>query len=312
MKKFLFVTYCFGGDGAEAVVHVYRRGLQMVLELHQRGHKIFFFCTGRESYRDALTERAETYLHFVDLPYRDVAFAAAEQQKQLYHHALAELAPDAIVIGEAPLGGALLQVTLTGVEAGVPVVIVDNARDRQQVQTFCREHGPMADGIILNGPPSSHIPAPPRHLCQTIPFPDKRPDDSDAYTAIGHAATFLERLPPTPRRDTEAECADLGFRHTHVHGALQARYPQSSLQIHWVRAAHLRNCADHAIYALVCAFERDGAAQVARLWGRIFASPRTRQAYQQAAEPTETHVWSGGHLLLQDDPGAAALPPLII
>jgi hypothetical protein len=308
--KFLFVTYCFGGDPGQAVVHVYRRGLRIALELQSRGHEIVFFCTGRESYRDELTELAEQRLRFIDLPYRDVDRSEAERQRRLYHCAVAELAPDAIVVSEAPLGGALLQVTLTGVEVGVPVVIVDNAHSREQVHVFCRMHGPVADGLILNGPRANHIASPPSHLCQTPPLSS----GGETSVAVARAADFLERLPRQPRCNTDAECAALGFHRAQVQQALQARHPQEALSIEWLRATHLRNCPDHALYAVVCAFQRNGGSETVRLWGRLFASPTALKEHLAAADSTRSILYASApeRMLLEADPGAAALPPLVI
>jgi hypothetical protein len=66
------------------------------------------------------------------------------------------LAPDLVVVGEVPLAGPLYDCTLAAVELEIPLVLLDNTYSPELVRTFCRDYGPMADGIILAGPTSFH------------------------------------------------------------------------------------------------------------------------------------------------------------
>jgi hypothetical protein len=189
-RRFFFVTYCFGSPDGQALIGVYKRGLRLALELQARGHEVSFFCTGREAYRDRLTEAAERRLRFVDIPFAVAAHERAAENRRLFLDALRRLAPDVIVVGEAPLAGALLEATLCGVEAGVPVVFLDNAYNPLFGEHFRREAGAMADGVVLMGPSSHHAPQAPPHVCATPPF-----IDADAQGA----ARILARLGLGPR-----------------------------------------------------------------------------------------------------------------
>ena len=164
--KYLFVTYCFGSFQGQTLIGVYKRGLRVAMALRERGHEITFFCTGREGYQDALTRAAETRLTFVDIPFSVAAFEAAEENRQRFLRHLAQIAPDILVIGEAPLAGSMLEAALCGVELGIPVAILDNAYNPYFVDNFCRTIGPLADAVILTGPSSFHSPTPPSYLCQ--------------------------------------------------------------------------------------------------------------------------------------------------
>src|SRR5690606_33093878 len=88
----------------------------------------------------------------------------------IYLQALEQIAPDIVVIGEAPLAGAMLETTLCAVERGVPVVVLDNGYSPPLVELFCQVLGPMVDGLILTGPTAHHIQTPPPHLYQVPPF----------------------------------------------------------------------------------------------------------------------------------------------
>lgn len=173
--KVLFVTYCFGNLEGQALIGVYKRALRVALELHRRGHEVYFSCTGREQYRDSTTAVAEQCMNFVEIPHQFSAFETADENRRVFLAATAGIAPDLIVIGEAPLSGTLLQAALTGGELGIPVVILDNAYAPSLVKDFCRLYGPMADGIILTGPQTFLMDDSPGYLCQVPPYIETAP-----------------------------------------------------------------------------------------------------------------------------------------
>lgn len=170
--RFLFVTYCFGNAQGQALIGVYKRGLRVALELCRRGHEIAFCCPGRENFRDEMTVRAETLLQFVDLPLDD---ATGEDDRRASLDGIAALRPDAVVVGEAPLSGPLLEATWCAVELGIPLVVLDNAYQPALVDLFCQVQGPMVDGIILTGPSSFHAPDGPVYLAQVPPYIEASP-----------------------------------------------------------------------------------------------------------------------------------------
>ncbi len=180
--KFLFVAYCFGNIQGQALIGVYKRGLRVALELCNRGHEVAFFCTGRDNFHDSLTALAEKRMRLVDFPCVDAAFAGAEKNRAAFVKGIAELDPDVVVIGEAPLAGTMLESTLCAVELGIPVVCLDNAYQAAFVDLFCRYHGSMFDGIVLTGPSSLHLPDPPAYVVQVSPYIE--PDAASAWVTL--------------------------------------------------------------------------------------------------------------------------------
>jgi hypothetical protein len=168
--KLLFVTYCFDSSLGQAMIGVYKRALRLTLELHERGHEIVFFCTGRELFHDSLTEKAERCMQFIDIPFFKPEYEGAEKNREIYLSTLSEIKPDIVVIGEAPMVGPLLETTLSAAELDIPIVCLDNAYQPYFVQMFWENHGPMFDGIILNGPSSLHWKDAPPQLLQVPPF----------------------------------------------------------------------------------------------------------------------------------------------
>ena len=180
--KCLFITYCFGPDQGQALVGVYKRGLRIALELCDRGHDVAFFCTGRHNFHDELTRRAEQQLQFVDLSSLDTSnLRGAESDRELFLRGIAEISPDVVVVGEAPLAGTLLESTLCAVELGIPVVMLDNAYRPQAEALFCSVFGPMMDGMILTGPSSFHQAYPPAYLCQVPPYIEAAPQEAQLF-----------------------------------------------------------------------------------------------------------------------------------
>jgi len=192
--RVLFVAYCFGGDRGQTLIGVYKRGLRVAMELCDRGHEVLFYCTGRDGYEDDLTRAAASRLRFVDIPYSEEGSEAAAEVRRRFRDEMARLEPDVVVIGEAPLAGALLEGTLCAVELGVPVVLLDNAYDRMGVYRFCMRHGAMFDGMVLTGTTCQHVrlPRPPDWLCQVAPYIESSTDG--ARRLIAGAGLTGERL----------------------------------------------------------------------------------------------------------------------
>jgi len=172
--KALFVTYCFGGDWGQTLIGVYKRGLRVAVELCDRGHEVLFCCTGREGYEDDLTRAAAERVRFVDIEFAE----DAPEVRRRFLDEIARLSPDVVVIGEAPLAGAMLEATLGAAELGVPLVLLDNAYDRASVYRFCMQHGAMFDGMVLTGTSCQHarLPRPPDWLCQVAPYIESSTD----------------------------------------------------------------------------------------------------------------------------------------
>ena len=91
---------------------------------------------------------------------------------------LAQLSPDVVVIGEAPLKGALLEAALCSAELEIPVVFLDNIYYPSFVSYFCRVHAPLADGVILTGPSSLYAADAPDFVCQVPPYIEASTQDA--------------------------------------------------------------------------------------------------------------------------------------
>jgi hypothetical protein len=177
--KILFVAYCFAKSG-QTLIGVYKRCLRIAMELSHRGHEILFFCPGHEDYHDDLTRLAETRMVFIDFLFDEIMRDIDEPGRRGAFDALAQLDPDIVVIGEAPLSGILLEVTLYSVELGIPVVFLDNIYNPSFVTFFCRVHAPMADGVILTGPSSLYAAGAPAFVSQVPPYIEASPHEAKA------------------------------------------------------------------------------------------------------------------------------------
>ena len=168
--RFLFVTYCFGNAKGHALVGVYKRGLRIALELARRGHEVAFVCPGRENFTDETTVAAGRLLKFVDFEFRHPTPEAAIWNRREFTSGIRAFRPDAVVIGEAPLEGFLLEATLSTVELGIPIAVVDNAYNPTLVKLFWELWQTMFDGIVLTAPRSFWHGEAPRHVLQIPPF----------------------------------------------------------------------------------------------------------------------------------------------
>ncbi len=183
--KFLFVAYCISSSTGDSLIGVYKRTLRIGLELVRRGHQVAIACPGREAYRDDLVDKAQEAMTFVDLPLSVLFEEDVAKKRQAYRTAFADHGVDAVVVGEAPLAGGLLDATLAAVEARLPVVVLDNAYSPFLADSFIADHGPICDALLLTGPSSFHSPTPPPHVCQVAPFVTRQ---------LGAAATILSPL----------------------------------------------------------------------------------------------------------------------
>lgn len=310
--KYLCVTYCFDSAAGPTAADVYIRGLHVALALHKLGHSVLFLCPGRENHHSPLTERAAQRLTFIDLPFRDPDHEWAETVRRLYMCALTELAPDAIIIGEAPLAGPLLGVTLAGAELGIPLIVLDTVASAEHEQNFCQQFGTMFDGMVLSRRGLRRQPTDPASLCRVPSFAG----GAQAATASQSAADFIIRLSTRGCRSMHEACARLGFTDEHLLAALRSQQGTADLQLHRVRAAQLRTGADFALYAVVCTFERDGARHSTRFWGRRYRSAHHLQQDLQTAARDGVrrihHASADDALLLEEALGAAELPPLLL
>jgi len=180
--RFLFVTYCFGNAQGHALVGVYKRGLRIALELAGRGHEVAFVCPGRENFTDETTVAAGRLLKFVDFEFRHPTPEAAIWNRRAFTSRIRAFRPDVVVIGEAPLEGFLLEATLSTVELGIPVAVVDNAYNPTLANLFWDLWQTMFDGIVLTGPRSFWHGEAPRHVLQIPPF--IQPDAASARELV--------------------------------------------------------------------------------------------------------------------------------
>jgi hypothetical protein len=170
--RVLFVAYCFGGDRGQTLIGVYKRALRVAMELCDRGHEVFVFCSGRDGYQDDLTRAAETRVRFVDLGLEEEPSWADPRVRAGLLEEMSGLELDMVIIGEAPVTGVLLEATLCATELRLPAVLLDNAYDRVGVYRTCMQYGAMVDAMVLTGTSSqhAHLPSPPPWLCQVPPY----------------------------------------------------------------------------------------------------------------------------------------------
>lgn len=313
--KILFATYCMGGADEPAA---YIRSLHVALALHEQGHEIIFLCPGREQYHSPLTERGEARLTWIDLPFRDPTREWAETVRQLFGSAVSELAPDAIVVGEAPLGGPLLGVTLAGAERGVPLIVLDAAPSLDRAQLFHEQFGAMFDSLVLSTPESARSERrrwrnAPAHLQLIPPFATPYATGAPVTAPSQQAADVIVRTVDQGLRDVSDDCAQFGFTPAHLMKALVSQQKSTAIQLRRVRVAQLRTGADFALYAVVCTFAQNGALRSTRFWGRRYRSAAHLQRDLQAAAQEGRRIYhaaAADALLLEADLGAAELPPL--
>ncbi|OLT35189.1 hypothetical protein BJF79_07040 [Actinomadura sp. CNU-125] len=122
-------------------------------------------------------------IKFVELPFTpmqhdNAAFGLSEndQNRSQMLDRLTELAPDLLVIGEAPLSGMFLETAMCTAELDLPTVIFDNAYgDFLAEQMWYGQNG-LADAMVLTGPTSFHWSDAPKCVRQVPPFVDDVPN----------------------------------------------------------------------------------------------------------------------------------------
>jgi len=190
--RFLFCTYCIELSKGQLQIGVYKRGLRVALELRARGHEIVFYCTGHQNFHDELTARAKSQMRFIELTFRQAAYEGAEANRVSFLEQLRALQPDVVVIGEAPMAGPMLEMTLCAVETKIPVVVLDNAYHPAYLETFCEKHGAMVDGIVLSGPSAVHGVTKYRYVVHVPPYIDASVPEARAL--LGEIGVTAERF----------------------------------------------------------------------------------------------------------------------
>jgi hypothetical protein len=168
--KVLLVAYVMSNPEGDSLIGVYKRCLRIGMELVQRGHEVYVFCTGRERFLDHLTESAARNFRFLDFTLKLLFPKSVTLKRRYFRRLFAKLRFDLVVIGEMPLAGTLLDATLCAVELGVPVVFLDNAYSPDLARLFWDVHGTLADALVLTGPSSFQMSDPRPTLCQVPPF----------------------------------------------------------------------------------------------------------------------------------------------
>jgi hypothetical protein len=182
--RILFVAYCMiDNENGDSLIGVYKRCLRIGLELADRGHEIWIFCTGRERFHDAATTMAEGRIHFFDIRWEVLLSPSIALRRRFYRWAFRRLKPDLVVAGEVPLAGTLLESTLCAVGLRIPVVILDNAYSPELAELFVKSHGSIADGLVLTGPSLFHMHDPPPYYCAAPPFVEGSGGEADALLA---------------------------------------------------------------------------------------------------------------------------------
>jgi hypothetical protein len=168
--RILFVAYCIVNENGDSLTAVYRKALATALEMAARGHDIWMFCPGRRDYLDDSTYEAEVSIRFLDFPQRMLGSPRTEFRRRCYRMALRNLRPDLIVMGESPLRGTLLDVTECAVNAGIRLVLFENAYSPRHSRVFVARSQSKFDGIVLAGPSSLQMRRPPERYCAAPPY----------------------------------------------------------------------------------------------------------------------------------------------
>jgi hypothetical protein len=169
--RFLFAAYCMvNNPNGDSLIGVYKRCVRIGLELHSRGHAVAIVCSGYGAFCDATVTLALVKLKFIDTPPRVAFHASSQYQRRWLRKTVREFGADVVVIGEAPMGGVLLDAAVVAGELGIPSVILDNAYSPFLAEKFVREHGPAVDGLALMGPSSFQLKDPPDYYCGVAPL----------------------------------------------------------------------------------------------------------------------------------------------
>ncbi|TDC50230.1 hypothetical protein E1281_22355 [Actinomadura sp. KC345] len=179
--RVLMVAYYWINDGKESMIGVHKRCLRVGTALAERGHEVLLAPHGMK-----LPAEEPPGITFVELPFtpprdKNECFGLAEEGSNRLRmlDRLTELAPDLLVIGEAPLSGMFLETAMCTAELDLPTVIFDNAYgDFLAEQMWYGQNG-FADAMVLTGPTSFHWSDAPRCVRQVAPFVDDVPDAAE-------------------------------------------------------------------------------------------------------------------------------------
>ncbi|MBD2896927.1 hypothetical protein amrb99_58790 [Actinomadura sp. RB99] len=179
--RVLMVAYYWISDGKESMIGVCKRCVRVGTALAERGHEVLLAPHGMK-----VRAPEPPGITFVELPWtpaqdKNACFGLAEdgQNRAPMLDRLAELAPDLLVIGEAPLSGMFLETAMCAAELDLPTIIFDNAYgDFLAEQMWYGQNG-IADAMVLTGPTSFHWNDAPECVRQVPPFVDDVPNAAD-------------------------------------------------------------------------------------------------------------------------------------
>jgi hypothetical protein len=134
------------------------------------------------------------------------------------------------------------------------------------------------------------------------------------FGGVRLVADFLEAMPRTPRADTTAECARLGYAEGVVSPALERLTGRADIRMRSVRSTRLRNLDGWRIDNLSVIYECGGAQRHALLWGRRYEDPdAARQDLELARRPDSPrrllHYSPASQVAIEVDIGEPYLPP---
>lgn len=230
--RVLICGYCVVETNGHLLIGTYKRALRLGMALYARGHRVALHAGGRDFYEDDLTRRAHEAFHLFRTEMPDATDA---QVREGLRSQIARFQPHLVALAEVPMGGPLLEAAQCAIEAGIPLVYLDNVYNRHFARYFLRSHGAMADAIVFTGVSACHGVGMPAHVFQVGPFVDPRPeaarrllgsgaDGQRLVTVLGYddrvrdlglrivarlraevdlRAVVISRAPPPPNIDSE-------------------------------------------------------------------------------------------------------------
>lgn len=175
--RILICGYCVVEPNGQLLIGTYKRALRLGMGLYARGHRVALHAGGRDFYEDDLTRRAHEAFHLFRTESMD---ATVEDVREGLRSQMARFGPHLVALAEVPMGGPMLEAALCAIEAGIPVVYLDNVYNATFAHYFLRNHGALADAIVFTGVSACHGEAMPAHVCQVGPFVEPRADAARA------------------------------------------------------------------------------------------------------------------------------------
>jgi len=179
-------------ENGDSLIGVYKRALRIGMEMARRGHDVWMFCPGREHYHDELTDQAESYIHYLDMPLKVLFCPSAEVKSRYFRMAIRRLRLDLVVVGEEPNDGTLRDTTLCAMNLGIRLVVLDNAYSPSMARMFVDSNAPTFDGIVLTGPSSLQLRKPPEYYCAAPPYIEG--SSAEAQTLLDQSGLLPTRL----------------------------------------------------------------------------------------------------------------------